>query len=412
MNPSPCWACLGLGLSVGGALFGFGVAVVMAAVTLGPILQLEAPGSMLVCWEGGANAVTTLWATFPRDTGVPKCAKVTKSPWPTAGFNYTVDNATEGSARKWYWALVPPPPSQASSAIVRLWFVADYGHRNSGQRTAVTRGKEAFLVARGPPWRPIHAVIAMGDLAYPNGTRSQLTSRFFGPNAAQLAAVPLFVAIGNHDSYSDNARTLLSMLRPPSAGGHSVGVASGSPRFYGVTLGPVHIIALDAYGSDRRPGGPMALWLAAELRAVAASSWSGALVATFHYPAVNGRGTGEGPWSNDMAATFLPILESGGVHLIVTGHIHSYQRTFLLRNGLVANSSRNSYSRRGVNTGYVHVTAGSTGALDVTVARRTALNAVSLLSPGSFICDFAAKALNCTQASPTGATVDAFVIAL
>src|SRR5262249_8268236 len=110
------------------------------------------------------------------------------------------------------------------------------------------------------------------------------------------------------------------------------GVASGSEAYYSFDWGDVHFICLDSEGSDRSKSGPMARWLRDDL-AANNSMWT---IAYWHHPPYT-KGSHDsdndldsGGRMRDMRENLLPILDSTGVDLVLTGHSHSYERSFLV----------------------------------------------------------------------------------
>jgi acid phosphatase type 7 len=93
----------------------------------------------------------------------------------------------------------------------------------------------------------------------------------------------------------------------------------------------VHFICLDSMTADRSitPGVTnMAAWLRADLD-VTTNRW---IVAFWHHPPYT-----KGSHNSDtefelmqMRQNFLPILEAGGVDLVLSGHSHSYERSYLI----------------------------------------------------------------------------------
>jgi 3',5'-cyclic AMP phosphodiesterase CpdA len=76
----------------------------------------------------------------------------------------------------------------------------------------------------------------------------------------------------------------------------------------------------------------MMQWLKADLAATT-RDW---IIAFFHHPTYT-KGTHDsdkdsdsGARMNDMRAVFLPVLEKGGVDLVLTGHSHVYERSWLM----------------------------------------------------------------------------------
>jgi len=98
---------------------------------------------------------------------------------------------------------------------------------------------------------------------------------------------------------------------------------STSNHYWSTNLGPVHVIALSSYESTARDSAQFA-WLLADLEATdrTATPW---VVVTFHVPWYNSnynhRAEGE-----LMRAHLEELLFDYGVSLVLSGHVHAYER--------------------------------------------------------------------------------------
>lgn len=106
--------------------------------------------------------------------------------------------------------------------------------------------------------------------------------------------------------------------------------------YYSVEVGLVHFIMLQGYCTAMKsiltqpclaPGSAQALWLANDLKRVnrSCTPW---VVATFHQPYVNSNTV------HSIAVEGVPIqraveavLYAGGVDLVLSGHVHAYERS-------------------------------------------------------------------------------------
>lgn len=84
-------------------------------------------------------------------------------------------------------------------------------------------------------------VLANGDLAYPLATYEAVDRLYFSRYEGQMARVPFFAVLGNHDCGVDNGVPLLSALAAPGAG-------QAEGRYYSFDWGNVHFVALDSNG--------------------------------------------------------------------------------------------------------------------------------------------------------------------
>jgi hypothetical protein len=141
----------------------------------------------------------------------------------------------------------------------------------------------------------------------------------------------LWPAYGNRDGYgSDSAMNtgpyydIFTLPKQGEAGG----VASGTEAYYSFDYANIHFVCLESSETNRAPAGPMLSWLQRDL-AANTQPW---VIALFHHPPYS-----KGSHDSDaevelvqMRQNALPILENFGVDVVLAGHSHSYERSFLL----------------------------------------------------------------------------------
>ena len=176
--------------------------------------------------------------------------------------------------------------------------VGDSGHGGVAARAIARRIRAAH------PAFLIH----VGDLAYPDGTVGQLAATFFPPYRETLRRVPLFPTPGNHDL---NARSGYRAVFAPLAEG-----PNAARLRYSFDWGPAHFVSLSS--PDGAAGAP---GLAAELAAVRTMPWRIVFLHEPLYTAGNKREV------RNLRVTLAPILEAGGVDLVLAGHQHFYERS-------------------------------------------------------------------------------------
>jgi hypothetical protein len=206
--------------------------------------------------------------------------------------------------------------------------------------------------------------------------------------------------------------------------GEAGGVPSGTEAYYSFDYGGIHFVCLDSYDSPRTPAGAMLTWLRNDLSA-ASAEW---LIAFFHHPPYT-KGSHDSDAESDLGeirANALPILESFGVDLVLTGHSHSYERSMYLHGHYGASSTlttamtlnrgsgrpsgTGSYRRAaGSDDGAVYVVAGSSGQVSLGLLYHPAMF-VSLARLGSVIVDVDGRRLDATFLDNSGIAADTFTI--
>ncbi|MFN8642401.1 MAG: metallophosphoesterase [Candidatus Binatia bacterium] len=303
--------------------------------------------------------------------------------------------------------------------------MGDSGTGGAGARSV----RDAYLgfAAGAPPdlW------IMLGDNAYPSGTDAQYQSAVFDVYQAFLATSALWPTFGNHDGSSADSATqsgpYYDVFTLPAAA-QAGGVASGTEAYYSFNVGRVHLVCLDSFESSRAANRPMATWLAADLAAAAQADWA---VAFWHHPPYS-KGTHDSDIETElvqMRQNLVPVLEAGGVDLVLTGHSHAYERSPLLDghyglsttlqaamvrdagDGRVAGDG--AYAKPGVGLaahgGTVYVVAGSGAQADGGALDHPAMP-FALDELGSLVLDVVGQTLSVRFLSDSGRVRDAFTI--
>lgn len=229
-----------------------------------------------------------------------------------------------GTRRDWFMTA----PVTGSERPVRIWVQGDPG---KGLPTTQA-GRDAVL-----NWikaHPRHGLpdldlwLTTGDNAYRYGRNKEFQKHLFDVYPRLLSNVPYWPAFGNHDARRWAFYKIFSFPEQ----GESGGLPSGTESFYSFDYGPVHFVFLDSHASDRTPEGPMLNWLKRDLAATK-QPW---LIAVFHHPPYS-KGSHDSDDSGDsrgrmqqMRENAVPILEAAGVDLVLSGHSHVYERSYLL----------------------------------------------------------------------------------
>ncbi|MGI9241012.1 MAG: metallophosphoesterase, partial [Verrucomicrobiales bacterium] len=218
-------------------------------------------------------------------------------------------------------------PEIGSDRDVYFWAVGDSGTGGKAQANV----HQAMIEHNRKIGRELDLYLHVGDMAYGSGTDTELSGRFFAMYEPTLRNLPCWPAMGNHEGKTSSGKSGIGpfydcYICPTDA--ESGGLPSGNESYYSFDYGKVHFIALNSHDLDRSPAGAMAQWLKADLEQTKAD-W---IVCFFHHPPYT-KGTHDSDREGqliEMREHIMPILESGGCDLTLTGHSHIYERSMLV----------------------------------------------------------------------------------
>ncbi|MBI5690349.1 MAG: metallophosphoesterase family protein [Verrucomicrobia bacterium] len=314
----------------------------------GPYLQSATPDSIVIRWRTDTTEGSVVSYGTER-TALTKSAKAEG-----VAAEHIVQLTGLQPATKYYYAVGPaalPPPSTEKKSTAedapgrasihsfttpppvgpakptRIWVLGDPGTKNDVQRAV----RDVYYKYTGK--RGTDLWLMLGDNAYPDGTDADYQKAVFEMYPETLRTSPLWPALGNHDGKSANSITqsgvYYDVFTLPTRG-QAGGVMSGTEAYYSFDYANIHFICLDSHDSDRSAGGAMMQWLKADLAATR-RDW---IIAYFHHPTYSkgthdsDKDTDSSGRMNDMRGIFLPVLEAGGVDLVLTGHSHVYERSW------------------------------------------------------------------------------------
>lgn len=417
------------------AFFSAGGFAQTAIVTRGSYLQM-----------GTANSVTVRWRT-----DLPTNSRVEFGT--TQGFlSQTVDNfnlTTEHEIRltnlnagtKYFYSIgsttqilngndanhfFVTSPALGQTAPARIWVLGDSGTADINARAV----RNAYLNYNGAAYTNL--LLMLGDNAYNNGTDAEYQAAVFNMYPTILRQTPLWSTIGNHETaQSTNPPSSLpyfQMFTFPAAA-EAGGIASGTEKYYSFDYGNIHFVCLDSMTSSRAPGSAMLAWLQNDL-AQNLQPWT---IAFWHHPPYT-RGSHNSDSEIElieMRQNILPILEAYDVDLVLTGHSHSYERSFLINGHYGASWTFTDAMKKNAgggredvdgaykkpaapnvhfpNQGAVYAVAGSSGKISGGALNHPAMF-VSLNNLGSMILDVNDKRLDAKFLRENGAIADYFTI--
>ncbi len=225
------------------------------------------------------------------------------------------------------FATLPEPGKERPCTF---WVVGDSGTATESQR-AVHR---AFQKWREKKKVNVDFYMHVGDMAYTKGMDTEFQFSFFDIYADTLRGLTCWPAMGNHEGGSSKGTTGIgpyydAYVCPKNA--ESGGTPSGREAYYSWDFGRTHFVCLDSHDLSRSPSGEMAQWLKADLEK-AKADW---IIAYWHHPPYT-KGSHDSDKEKDlteMRRDIMPIIESGGVDLVLTGHSHIYERSFMIDGG-------------------------------------------------------------------------------
>jgi hypothetical protein len=298
-----------------------------ASITRGPYLQQGTTNTMVVRWRtdvatDSAVAFGVIPGSFTdavSDEGfVTEHIVSIPNLQPDTKYYYRF-----GDSGAWFPSdtnqfFITLPPVGAIRPI-RIWALGDSGTANSQAAAA----RDAYTAFNGG--RLTDVWLMLGDNAYGSGTDTEYQNAVFNFYPAYLQHTVLWPTIGNHDSYSGG--TYLNIFTLPQ-NAEAGGVPSGTENYYSFDYANIHFICLDSAMSSRAIGGAMYTWAEADLQATA-QDW---IIVFFHHPPYT-KGSHNSDVEGDlieMRQNFNPLLEEHGVDLVLCGHSHGYERSFLL----------------------------------------------------------------------------------
>jgi acid phosphatase type 7 len=404
-----------------------------ASVTRGPYLQIGTPNSTVVRWR--TNVATDSRVSFGTTQGslIANADNATQTTEhevlvsglsPATKYFYSVGSTTQALAGNDANHFFVTSPVAGTSVPTRIWVLGDSGTANTNAQAV----RNAYLSFTGSI--TTNLLLMLGDNAYENGMDSEYQTAVFDMYPTVLRQSVLWPTIGNHDTaQSSNPPASLpyfAMFTLPT-NAQAGGMASGTEKYYSFDYGNIHFICLDSMTSDRSSTGPMATWLRADL-ASSTRQWT---IAFWHHPPYS-KGSHDSDTETNlvqMRQVFLPILEEAGVDLVLAGHSHSYERSFLIDGHYGTSSTFTNAMKKdggsgrpdgtgaytkptlgpGTHEGAVYATAGSSGQISGGLLNHPAMF-ISLNNLGSMVLDVNGDTLDAKFLRENGEVWDYFRI--
>jgi predicted MPP superfamily phosphohydrolase len=305
-------------------------------------------------------------------------------------------------------------PAVNDSVPMRFWVTGDFGTGTSSQFAV----RNSFVSYN--QGQPVNGWLWLGDNAYGNGLESEYTNKVFNVYPDQMKNIPLFPALGNHDyAQSGYLSTLARGTDFPYFNIFNLPTASGTEKYYSANYGNIHFIALDSYGSYNTQGSAMYNWLQNDLMHND-RQWT---IVYFHHPPYS-KGSHDSDLSDeciDMRTHIIPLLESYGVDLVLSGHSHAYERSKFIHghygqestfgNANVVQQGGGPYSKASrTGQGTMYIVCGVAGQTEGTTAGwpHNAMFYSTTGKLGSLVIDIEGGLMSCKFVTSTGTIEDQF----
>ncbi|MES2799942.1 MAG: metallophosphoesterase [Bacteroidota bacterium] len=338
-------------------------------------------------------------------------------------------------------------PIPGTSVPTRVWAIGDFGRGNQGQIDCRT----SFENYSGP--RGTDVWLWLGDNAYDSGTDEQYQSKVFGHAGFKelFSYMPFYPSPGNHDYNSvwsestllgipyqnidleDHEGPYFDIVTVPEQG-ECGGVASNLEVFYSFDYGDVHFLSLNSEVFDFTFSydgiNQMKDWITQDLQ----QNTRKFTIAYFHQPPYT-KGSHDSDDGYELAMDAMrekvvPLLEQFDMDLVVCGHSHVFERSYLIKghygsssdfnpatmilNGTNGNFAQgNAYIKDSTYTtpeGTVYVVCGNSGSSESSPSLDHPVMSFGAGGMGSFVIDIEKNRLDGKYLTSEGLIADEFTI--
>lgn len=310
---------------------------IQAQVLRGPYLNSGSETGMVLRWRTANSEVglvkygsspTTLTQTATETSAKTNHEITLNGLQPNTTYFYAIGNDTSvytTADSSYYFRTSPVADSRQKQ---RVWVIGDFGNGTQAQIDVKDAYVNNFSDMHTDLW------LWMGDNAYNDGTDAEFQSYVFDIYPNELKNMVVWPCPGNHDYGSIDLfgngpyYDIFTLPKNAEAGG----VRSGTEFYYSFDYGNVHYISIN---SEYLPAIALAntsftQWLKQDLAATN-KDW---IIAFWHQPPYSKGTHNSDETFSRMELTrqnVVPILEDYGVDLVLNGHSHGYERSYLLK---------------------------------------------------------------------------------
>jgi len=361
------------------------------AITRGPYLQTGTSTSVIVKWR--TNTCTESIVNYGTTSGILTSNETDNSLQidhevkltgllPNTKYYYEIADGGGVYVSESLDMFIQTAPNVGEKQFFRAWILGDVGTANQDQRDVRDQYYNYVNTASTNP-NQTDMMLFLGDNAYNDGTDTEYQAAVFDIYPDMLKKSVAWSTLGNHDGHSATSSSnpgastgpYYDIFTFPTAA-EAGGVSSGTEAYYSYDYGNIHFIVLESH--QLYNDAAQIAWCTSDMQATT-QDW---IVAIFHHPPYT-KGSHNSDSETQLVAmrnTFLPILEDNGVDLVLSGHSHSYERSYFINGHYGISSTFNSgthtvgangngsggsgveYQKTETDTeGAVYITAGSSG---------------------------------------------------
>ncbi len=332
-----------------------------AQIIRGPYLQSPTANSIVVMWRSSANNDSrVVYGTDANNLSlsVTDAGSVTNHSisltglQPNTVYYYAVGTTTQLLSGPDSLHRFKTPPVIGTVQPFTVWAIGDFGKGNDAQREVREAFEDYNTGFKTDFW------IWLGDNVYDEGTDEEYSTKVFNDGNGYktvMQYLPFLPCPGNHD-YGVISNPVISTnptthngpyfdLADVFTNGECGGVPSNTELYYSYDYANTHFVSVnselasvfnqshDWIGASPLfsfSGSPFTQWLEADL-AANTKTWT---VVYFHQPPhTDGSHDSDQFWEVNMQAmreNISPIFEQYGVDLVLSGHSHVYERSYLI----------------------------------------------------------------------------------
>ena len=328
------------------------------SITRGPYLQQPTDNSITLMWRTNIATDTYVWygnstSNLSQNIGISNSATdhefIVSGLSPYTKYYYAVGTSTGMLSTPDTNHFFITHPVIGTQQPIHVWAIGDFGKGNTGQLNV----KNSYTNYAANNNLNTDVWMWLGDNAYNDGADSDYQSKVFGYAGFNdiFSYTPFYPTPGNHDyntvwsesilfgiPYSnipleDHIGPYYNIVDVPE-NAEAGGVASQLEVFYSFDYGNVHFLSLNSevydFANTMDGINQMKTWITQDLQ----QNDKTFTIAYFHQPPYS-----KGSHDSDdafelvmktMREEIIPLLESFDIDLVVCGHSHVYERSYLI----------------------------------------------------------------------------------